>query len=328
MIDVVIPTYKRIKNLQLLVRSIDLQSKKPNKVTIVYAGITEEDLKEIVEQSSLNIQLIASEPSVCKQRNLGIKNSNSKYIFLCDDDIELPNDYLEKLYTFLEESPHYNIASGEEYRLDINNKWSLFTEKLKHYNLWFKYIFGLSVLEDLSSPYYRSNKISNYVSNKLLSQRNNVSPAGWPRICRFDYPVMETTIYSLEASMVRAKYLKNSLYNENLSQYGIGDNYEVILKINNEKKIAVLRDLYFKHYKAPSNRISTLNSYTQRIKELKRVVFYSSFFTMKNRCYFIWSLIGNSIYFLFKKEWQLCISTIKILNISVWEVFAKQKLND
>lgn len=314
MIDIVIPTYKRIKHLKLLIRSIEEQSIQPQKTTIVYAGITAQDIKETVQNSSLHIELISSEPSVCKQRNLGIKNATSKYIFLCDDDIELPKNYLKDLYTFLENSPSYNIVTGEEYLLNDKKEWEPLIEKISHSNLWYKYLFGLSIWTDLSLPYYQSNMISRYISNKLIKQGNHVSAGGWPRICKFEYPIMESTIYSLEASMIRTKVLKQHLYNEDLSQYGIGDNYEVVLNINKGiKKVAVLRNVYFKHYKSSLNRISKLNSYTQRIKELKRVVFTSEHFTLKHRICFTWSLFGNSIYFFFKREWKFLTHTLKVI---------------
>ena len=60
MIDIVIPTYKRIKHLKLLIRSIEEQSIQPQKTTIVYAGITAQDIKETIQNSSLHIELISS----------------------------------------------------------------------------------------------------------------------------------------------------------------------------------------------------------------------------------------------------------------------------
>ena len=321
MIDVVIPTYKRIDYLTKLLKSLEAQTMLPNTVYVVFAGTEGSELADIVKESSLSIQAIASEPSVCKQRNIGIKRCSSEYIFLCDDDIVLPKNYLQKLFDFLEISPEYRIATGEEVQLDTTKTWKPVYEELRHVNLWFKYVFSLSVFTDLSKAYYRKNPISRYVSNRLLRQNNKVSISGWPRMCSFSYPLSEIAIYSLEASLVRASYLKNNLYNEALSQHGIGDNYEVVLNINEGKhKIAILRDVQFKHFKAPSNRISKVNSYTQRIYELKRVVFTSQHFSLKNRLYLVWSLTGNVLYFLGKGEWSLFYATLKLQAIAALEV--------
>ncbi len=321
MIDVVIPTYNRIDYLNKLLKSIEEQTMPVNQIYIVFAGVKVSDLDAILKGSSLNIQAIPSEPSVCKQRNIGIKNCNSDYIFLCDDDIVLPKNYLQKLVDFLEKSPESRIATGEEFQFDTSKIWKPVYEELSHANLWFKYIFGLTIFSDVSKEYYSKNRISHYISKKLLEQQNRTSAAGWPRMCSFSYPVSETAIYGLGASLIRTSYLKNNLYNENLPQHCIGDNYEVALNINEGKhKIAMLRDVHFKHFKAPSNRVSKVKSYTQRIYELKRVVFTSHFFTLKNSLYFTWSLTGNAIYFLVKGNWSLFFATIKLQKIAAFEV--------
>jgi glycosyltransferase involved in cell wall biosynthesis len=45
----------------------------------------------------LPIQYILSEKSVCIQRNIGIRKAETPWVFLCDDDVEVPPDYLQQL---------------------------------------------------------------------------------------------------------------------------------------------------------------------------------------------------------------------------------------
>ena len=314
MIDIVIPTYKRPKHLSILLESIEKQTLLPNKVSIVYAGNEEKYLKKIVQKYQLNIELFFSTPSLCKQRNIGIKNSEAPYIFLCDDDIELPKNYLEGLFSFLEKNIDFNIATGEEYRQDKEKKWHASVSQINHFQLWYNYLFGLSIYSDLRAPYYQTNFMSKYISRKIIQKGNSISVAGWPRICKFDSPVMKSTIYGLGASMIRSNLLRQNLYNEKLPQHGIGDNYEVALNINQRhQKIGILREYPFKHYKAPSNRVSEPRAYEQRVKELKRVIVTSEYFNVTNRFYFTWSLIGNSLYFLLKGKIQLFFVNQKVI---------------
>lgn len=314
MVEVVIPTYKRLNNLAILLKSISLQTLLPKKVFVVYAGTSENKILQLVREFNLNIEIIESAPSVCKQRNLGIKKVSSKYVLLCDDDIELPINYIEVLYDFLENSKNHFIATGEEYRLNKLKKWSPLLPNCSHKQLWFGYFFSLPIWSDLTNSYYQENRLSTWISKQYLLKGNHISAAGWPIVSSFNKPVMESTIYGLGCSMIHAKELKKNLFNENMPQHGIGENYELAIKINGiHKKVAVLRDLYFKHYKVETNRLSQYRSYINRTLELKRVVHTSAYFNFKNKAYFQWSLIGNSIYFFWSKKWKLFSANNRII---------------
>lgn len=314
MVEIVIPTYKRLERLALLLNSITRQTLLPKKVIIVYAGISEDSIQQLANTFTLNIALIPSEPSVCKQRNKGIEKVNSKYILLCDDDIELPPNYIKTLYNFLENSKDYLIATGEEHRLDPSGNWNPIIVSPSHKQLWFNAIFGLTIWSDLTQDYYKKNSLSRWITSKLLLKGNHISKGGWPTVSAFNTPVMESTIYGLGCSMIRSSHLKKNLFNENMPQHGIGENYELALKINGlSKKIAVLRTLNFKHYKVATNRVSNQQAYVDRVSELKRVVFNLKYFRLKNRFYFLWSLLGNSTYFLWSRKWGLFSKNNKVI---------------
>jgi glycosyltransferase involved in cell wall biosynthesis len=287
MVEIVIPTYKRLERLALLLNSITRQTLLPKKVIIVYAGISEDSIRQLANTFTLNIALIQSEPSVCKQRNKGIEKVNSK-------------DYL--------------IATGEEHRLDPFGNWNPIIDSPSHKQLWFNAIFGLTIWSDLTQDYYKKNSLSRWITSKLLLKGNHISKGGWPMVSAFNTPVMESTIYGLGCSMIRSSHLKKNLFNKNMPQHGIGENYELALKINGlSKKIAVLRTLNFKHYKAATNRVSNQQAYVDRVSELKRVVFNLKYFRLKNRFYFLWSLLGNSTYFLWSRKWGLFSKNNKVI---------------
>ena len=251
-IDIIIPTYKRNKSLIRLLKSISKQTLLPNKVIISSVKGSEQQIQDAINNINLPIKLLFSEPSVCKQRNYGINSSKSQYILLCDDDIELPKNYIEKLYQYLIENKKVNIATGEEHLLSTDGKWEKFESKLSFLRLIYNYIFGLSIWSNLNSKSYPSNFFFKYILAFYRRKNNHISKSGWPIVTNFNYPIMKTSIYGLGCSMIKSEKLKTNLFTEDINQYGFGDNYDLALRINNNKnKIHVLRDLHFKHYKSP-----------------------------------------------------------------------------
>ncbi len=319
MVSVVIPTYNRKESLIRLIQSINNQSYPPKEIIIVKAG---EEQLENVQKLNNQIKIISSSPSVCKQRNIGIHNANSKYILLCDDDIELPNNYIESLLTYIEDNKDVKIVTGTELQQNTDKKWKEIQTKITGSSLIYNYIFGLSICTNLI-PYKNSN---NFILRRIIKHydknKNGISKSGWPLLTHFDYPIMETTIYGLGCSMIKREILLKNLYNEELDPNGIGDNYEVALKINGlSDKIHVLRDVTYKHFKDTTNR------YLDHISYFKRCIGLHSFlkklpcFNLKNRLYFIWSLIGNSFRFLVKGNIYHFKLNQKIIFISIINLF-------
>src|SRR5882757_9167981 len=96
-ISVVIPTCDRKTRLLSLLQNLDHSSFRLNEVIIVDSGDDKLLPGDYSVFDNLTIQYILSEKSVCIQRNIGIKRTRSPWIFLCDDDIEMPVDYLQSL---------------------------------------------------------------------------------------------------------------------------------------------------------------------------------------------------------------------------------------
>lgn len=312
-ISIIIPTYKRVDSLKKLLKSIEKQTILPQEVIIIASGIENLVLLNLKSNFKLPIIIFLSEPSVCKQRNVGIKYATSKYIQLCDDDIELPENYLKKLSNYLLQNPEVNIVSGEETQLISENNWQKINQKISLSKLYYNYIFGLPFWSDLKENKQFFSPISKAILKQYENKKNSISKSGWPYVNDFSYPIMKTTIYSLQAAMIRSKKLKKNLFDESLSQHGFGDNYDVAIRINGiNNQIHILSNTPYKHYKVKSNRLKPEQQYYYRTKALFTFIQDLPFFTPKNRLFFIWSLIGNGILFFLGGKFKYFYKNMKV----------------
>src|SRR6185436_1307533 len=100
-ISVVIPTVDRKSRLLSLLASLDRSTYPIYEVIIVDSGNDKLAPEGYSTIKNFPIYYLSSEKSVCIQRNTGIKQAKSEWIFLCDDDIEIPADYLQKLSIYI-----------------------------------------------------------------------------------------------------------------------------------------------------------------------------------------------------------------------------------
>ncbi|WP_299120813.1 glycosyltransferase family 2 protein [uncultured Winogradskyella sp.] len=313
MVTVVIPTYKRLDSLKRTLQSIEKQSLLPEKVLIVIAGISETEIAKVIQNFTLPIEVIISEPSVCKQRNIGIKKAVTRYILLCDDDIVLPENYIKTLITYYYSNPETRIVTGEELRLQPDMNWRPFTDKTSFLRLYYHYIFSLPVWDDLNYRKPTKSFLKKYILDIYKKKGNRITNAGWPLLTNRSSLVFKTSIYSLQAALIPKAFLQKNLFDENLEQYGIGDNYDVGLRINTNKyQTHVLTTIPYKHYKAPSNRLEPSQAYYYRTKTLYQCLKKLSGFSSKNIWYFRWSLFGNGIAFLIKGRFNYLKSNYKV----------------
>ena len=111
-ISVVIPTCNRKTRLLSLLQNLDNSTFPINEVIIVDSGEEKLLSDEYAIFKNLKVQYLSSEKSVCIQRNIGIQKSKSSWIFICDDDIEVPADYLQKLTDHILQHPETGAISG------------------------------------------------------------------------------------------------------------------------------------------------------------------------------------------------------------------------
>lgn len=313
MVTVVIPTYKRLDSLKRTLNSIEKQSLLPKKVFVIAAGINKVEIENSIQDIILPIEVIISEPSVCKQRNIGIKKAVTRYILLCDDDIVLPENYIKTLVSYHYSNPETRIITGEELRLQPDRSWIPFRDNTSFIRLYYHYIFGLPVWDDLSHNRPANNFWQKYILYLYQKRGNGITNAGWPLLIDRSSSVFHTRIYSLQAALIPKSFLQNNLFDENLEQYGIGDNYDVGLRINgNKHQIHVLTTLPYKHYKDSSNRLKSSEAYYYRTNTLYHCLNKLPVFRSRNIWYFRWSLFGNGVAFLFKGRFNYLKSNYKV----------------
>ncbi|HVX48907.1 MAG TPA: glycosyltransferase family A protein, partial [Chitinophagaceae bacterium] len=143
-VSVVVPTYNRRQRLLLLLGNLNDSVHPVEEVIIVDAGNDMLLPADLSAFPNLAIVYLLSRPSVCVQRNTGIKAARYPWIFICDDDIEVPADYLAKLSAHIEKYPRAGAVTGMILQ-QANGKW------LDRYNivsvkqLFARYIFGLGI---------------------------------------------------------------------------------------------------------------------------------------------------------------------------------------
>src|SRR5262245_62085864 len=105
-ISVVIPTRNRPASLARTVAALRAQTCAPREVIIVDASDSPVEPAVAGHQPlpfpplPFPIVWLRTPRGVCHQRNVGIQQAGGTHVLLCDDDMEPPADYLQKLLAF------------------------------------------------------------------------------------------------------------------------------------------------------------------------------------------------------------------------------------
>jgi GT2 family glycosyltransferase len=264
----------------------------------------------------LPITIERTTPSVCIQRNLGIKLASGDFIFLCDDDMAFGANYLSKLENYLAGNPKCVAVSGQWLQQE-NNVWvNQFPPKRFSQLLW-RFIFQLSIWGDLESvkwPFFL-RPLNSLIKRFYFQRGNTITLAGWPLITKTQGEVFQTMIYSLGACMLRREYLLESLYDEVLDPSGIGDNYGVAIGFPGDRPIHVLTNLDVYHHRSTSNRLEKPLGYFRRILALHYFIKRSARFQQSMSVWFQWSLVGNWLYFFFKGRVEMRKATTRAIRL-------------
>ncbi len=120
LVSIVIPTYNRKKKLIRLIDSI-LQSEYPKDMLEIVVvddastdGTYEEIIrryKDLVDKGILKIIRTEKKVLLAGARNLGVKNSRGKYIFLIDDDNVIDRNTISLLVEFMEKHPEVGVVA-------------------------------------------------------------------------------------------------------------------------------------------------------------------------------------------------------------------------
>jgi glycosyltransferase involved in cell wall biosynthesis len=305
-ISVVIPTYNRPFHLNRVLQSLKDQTFQPSEVIIVDASPNPVEIQNSFE---FPLIIIASLPSVCKQRNLGIRQAVFDWILLCDDDLEFPADYLMKLIKHIQSHSEAGAVSGK-FLQQHNGNWVAqypihSTLRLLYRFLFLQGFWGEIVLEKL-------NIFSSYLVNFYKRKGNHIALSGWPVLTDFSGEYFKTRIYTLGAALVKKEWLLTSPYDEILDANGIGDNYGVALGFPPEG-IHVVTNAFVLHHLADENRLTSIESYYKRVMAIAYFIKTRLELKRFSRIYLLWSLIGNFGLFFFKRRWGLLRVNIKLI---------------
>jgi glycosyltransferase involved in cell wall biosynthesis len=307
-ISVVIPTCNRRERVLSLLGDLDRSTQRPLEILVVDSSdrpLSPADLAPFGDR----VRCFESPKSVCVQRNRGIRESRGTWIFLCDDDVEVPSDYLAKLTAHLAAHPEAGAVSGL-FLERVAGQWVaqfpvtsliwLFWVRLFHLGLWGEIRCHGALGELLAQAYRRRG--------------NHISSAGWPVLTDFQGPYFKTPVYSLGAALVRKEWLVRSPFDEGLDRHGYGDNFGVAIGFPAEG-IHVVTEAFVRHHKAEAERPPMTFGYSKRVLALDRFIGQRSELSGVRRSWLLWSLFGNAVYQAGTRNFAMSWSSLKTLSI-------------
>jgi glycosyltransferase involved in cell wall biosynthesis len=113
--SVIICTRNRQGDLEHCLESISRQTLRPDEVIIVDGSDTDRLLTILNDQRFNKLALIYkhTDPGLTRQRNVGIKMTSGDILFFFDDDVELRNDYIEKIVEVYKKDRLGNVGGRE-----------------------------------------------------------------------------------------------------------------------------------------------------------------------------------------------------------------------
>lgn len=314
-ISAVIPTRNRAANLRTALRSLASQTRPPDEIVVVDSSDDKEAIqsvrKEFLTADILWIDAIAS---VCLQRNIGIIHASGNWILLCDDDIELSTDYLEKLEDYAECNKSVGAVCGMLLEFEAR-EWKHQYRVKNLGELLFRFIFQLSIWGEVShlNPSAVMRPVYLYLKWFYRRRGNGFTLAGWPLITDWNGEAVQTSFYSLGANLIKTEWLLDSRYDEVLDPSGIGDNYGVALGFPGIHSIHVLLSTCAYHHRENENRMNPALIYYRRLLALHYFIKRSKKFSFLTAGIFVWSLLGKVGFFLLKKKYEMVKMTFKAI---------------
>ena len=309
-ISVVIPTCNRRISLLRLLHDLNQSSYPLSEVIIVDSGDTPLLPADLLSFPNLELHYLRTERSVCVQRNKGIQTARSSWIFLCDDDIEMPPDYLTRLMAHAQSHPDAVALSGLILQKDKEGWQSMYPVR-SPFELYWKFIFRLGIWGEIQCQGPLVKKIKNYYRQR----GNHLSAAGWPVLTEFSGDSFTTPVYGLGASLVQREWLLASPYDETLDPHGIGDNYGVAAGFP-PNSIHVLNSAFVYHHQETVNRLQRPLQYERRVLALDYFVQTKPALYQVKRRWLILSLIGNLLGFLAARDFRMIWPALR----SSWQI--------
>ncbi len=202
-ISVVIPTCDRKVALLSLLDDLDKSDLPLLEIIIVDSGNDPLVPADYAAFGTLDILCMGSERSVCIQRNAGIAKARAAWIFLCDDDVEMPPDYLRKLSVHIHAHPEAGAVCGLFLQKEGNEWKGSYPVDSAGLLLW-KWLFSLGFWGEIRCG---DGGITRRIRNYYLDKGNHISRSGWPVLVDFSGPFFITPVYTLGAALVKKDWL-------------------------------------------------------------------------------------------------------------------------
>ena len=295
-ISVVIPTCNRRARLLSLLGDLNSSLQPLLEVLIVDSSDEKLQAEDLDGFANLHLRYMESTKSVCVQRNRGIREAKGDWIFLCDDDIEVPPDYLGKLVEHASTHPAAGAVSGL-FLEQQDGKWEGQHPVSSVRSLLWRHLFGLGIWGEIRPR----GVLVDWVADRYHQRGNHISRAGWPVITDFSGPFFRTPIYTLGASLVKREWLLASPYDERLDAHGFGDNYGVAIGFPAEG-IHIVTSAFVHHHREEANRLPQAVSYQRRVLALHYFIRTRPDRAEVSSGFLLWSVAGQAIFHAVKQN--------------------------
>lgn len=311
-ISVVIPTCNRKQRVLQLLGHLQGSTHPLREVIIVDSGEERLTPAELAAFASLQLHYVAAPKSVCIQRNHGIQLAKGEWVFLCDDDIEVPADYLQKIAAHVQQHPGAGAVSGLVLQQQ-NGVWKASYDLHSPFTLVWNYVFRLSIWGEIHCT--NNNFLVRNITRYYQRKGNHITRAGWPVITDFRGEYFTTPVYGLGASVVRRSWLLQSPYEEVLDPHGIGDNYGVNIGFP-VRGVQVLNNAYVYHHHAAENRLQRPLLYYRRMLALDYFRKTNAHNLAASKGWLLWSLTGNMLSFIRVRDRRMVKAAMK----TMWQI--------
>ncbi len=313
-VSAVIPTRNRLESLCRCLASLESQTYSLKEVLVVDASDEPIDEQILAARfGRLHLIVVHSQPSVCAQRNLGISRASGTHILLSDDDIEYPPQYVDILMTFLAGHPDCGAVCGALLERSSRGLEDVTSQTLSMIQLCWRFIFQLTVWVDVESiqTSLPGGIPLRWLKAHYRQRHNTFTLAGWPLVTQVGGDYFRTAVFGLGASVVKRDWLLLSPFDETLDSFGIGDNYGVAINFPGTLPITVVRSASAIHHRSEVNRLTETVAYFRRVLVLHYFMTRSDKFTTTNRVFLVWSLLGNLVTQIVRRDFRRAYATVR-----------------
>jgi len=225
--SVVICTMDRPESLDRCLASLAAQSAPPAEVIVVHAGADtglEGDLRRRYADAPFTLMYLRAQPSLVRQRNLGFSRSSGDVVFFLDDDVVLSPDYCEKVLS--------------EYRADDRRRIGGVQGSLSNPpravagSGWLRRVFRLT----------------------RMGRRGYLQRSGFPCVSVAVAQATDVEVFSGCMMSFRRTLLERHRFDEALSRYWWGDDWDLSYRVSREARLVQLPDARLAHDQAEPGR--------------------------------------------------------------------------